>query len=108
MGFTGMSHINESFTHRGTVPDHGDRVDRGAAGYAAAHPPSDIALSCSQALRTIAPGTPSRNFPVRIRELQDVLDVLPDISRHMDELNTRSASSRRNGTSMLTSASGMR
>lgn len=45
----------------------------------------------SQALRTIRSGhSISQLPPVRIRELQDVLDVLPDISRHMDELNTRS------------------
>lgn len=45
----------------------------------------------SQALRTIRSGRPISELPrVRIRELQDVLDVLPDISRHMDELNTRS------------------
>ena len=45
----------------------------------------------SQALRTIRSGHSISELPrVRIRELQDVLDVLPDISRHMDELNTRS------------------
>lgn len=45
----------------------------------------------SQALRTIRSGhSISQLPPVRIRELQDVLDVLPDISRHMDELNMRS------------------
>lgn len=45
----------------------------------------------SQALRTIRSGHSISELPrVRIRELQDVLDVLPDISRHMDELNIRS------------------
>lgn len=45
----------------------------------------------SQALRTIRSGHSISRLPsVRIRELQDVLNVLPDISRHMDELNTRS------------------
>lgn len=45
----------------------------------------------SQALRTIRSGHSIYELPrVRIRELQDVLDVLPDISRHMDELNMRS------------------
>ena len=45
----------------------------------------------SQALRIIRSGHSISHLPsVRIRELQDVLDVLPDISRHMEELNTRS------------------
>ena len=45
----------------------------------------------SQALRTIRSGHSISELPrVRIRELQDVLDVLPDISRHVDVLNTRS------------------
>lgn len=49
----------------------------------------------SQALRTIRSGHSISELPrVRIRELQDVLDVLPDISRHMDELNTRSRPAR--------------
>ena len=49
-----------------------------------------IALA-SRDLRKIRYGQPTNSIPpVRLRELQDLLDLLPSLSRHLAELNERS------------------